>query len=65
MSYQVSIFHISSSFLFNTVRFSIFNTVKNSNTTEGGYTQSQDMGSYRNIRRAVSMSSTRRVFECQ
>ena len=40
----VSILRISSAFLFNMVRLAICNTAKNSITTEGGHTRSQDTG---------------------
>ena len=52
----VSILCISSSFLFNTVRLAILNTVKNSNTTEGVHTRSQDILEY--IQRSVSVINT-------
>ena len=42
---------ILSSFLFTAVRFAIFIMVKNSDTTEGGHTRSQDRYSYWIIRR--------------
>ena len=36
-----------------------FNTIKNSNATEGGHTRSQDIGSYQSIRREASVSLLR------